>query len=567
MARVNTFRLFDSRDYSLLMSWFAALFEQPTVAGTMLAISVVIAAGLGLGALRFRGIGLGVAGVLFTGLIAGALRIPLEVEVLHFLRDAGLILFVFSIGLQIGPGFFASLRRSGLRLNALAASGVILGTLLVALLGIAMGLKPGVIVGVLAGATTNTPSLAAAQAMLADRGHAVDSTLSTAGYALAYPMGVVGTILAMLAARVGLSRLAGKAAPAPAPTIEKLGRANIEITNANLDGIELRKLHLLAESGLVVTRRLSRGVVGVPTAHTRLALGDVLLVVGPPSRLEEARLFLGRESDTDLHAVPSNVTSKRLVVTKRSALGQSIRELDLTNRLGVTISRVSRAGVELAPSPDFRFNFADSVLAVGPEEGLRELAALLGDSARSLDHSHLVPLFVGIAAGVALGSIPIALPGLPGTVKLGLAGGPLVVAILLSRIGRIGPMVCYLPLSANFVLREIGIAIFLACVGVSSGPTFVDAALTTSGLTWFLLGTAVTIVPLLVVALAARLFFRLDQSTLFGVLAGGMTDPPALAFANSITQSEAPGTAYSTVYPLTMLLRIVCIQLLVIGLT
>lgn len=549
------------------MPWFAALFETPTAAGTLFALGIIVAVGLSLGGIRVRGIGLGVAGVLFAGLLAGYLRVPIETEVLHFLRDAGLILFVFGIGLQIGPGFFASLRRSGLKLNIIASGGVILGTVLAAVIGVAAGLKPGTVVGILAGATTNTPSLAAAQTMLVDRLHADDSALATAGYALAYPMGVIGTIFAMLIARVGMSTKTSTLNGAVVHEQERLVRMSIEITNPNLDGVELRRLHILADSGLIVTRRFSGGVVGVPTGNTMLKLGDIILVVGLPSRLEEVRLFLGRESTVDLHAIPSAIQSKRMVVTKRQALGCSIRDLDLSNRFGVTISRISRAGVELAPTADYRFNFADSVLAVGPEEGIRELASVLGDSARTLDHSHLIPMFVGIALGVALGSMPIAFPGLPGTIKLGLAGGPLVVAILVARIGRIGPMVCYLPISANFALRELGIALFLACVGVASGPTFAEAAATWMGFAWFGIGTVVTIVPLLAVAFVARLWLKLDQATLFGVMSGGMTDPPALAFANSLTQSEAPGMAYSTVYPLTMLMRIVCIQVLAIVLT
>lgn len=549
------------------MAWLASSLSQPTVAGTLVALGVVVASGLAVGAIRVRGIGLGIAGVLFAGLLAGHLGVPISPEVLQFLRDFGLILFVFAIGMQIGPGFADSLRRSGLKLNIAASAGVVLGTALAAAIGLLLHLNPGVIVGILAGATTNTPSLAAAQAVLSDRAHEAASTLAPAGYAIAYPMGVMGTIIAMLIARVGLARHGSAAEAPPAPETSRRARANIEITNPNLHDVELRRLGILAESGLVVTRRLSAGRIEVPVGSTRLQLGDVILVVGSPARLEEFRLLLGRESPIDLHEVPSAITSKRIVVTNRQILGRSIRELDLANRLGVTISRVSRAGVELAPSPDFRFNFADSVLAVGPEDRLGELASTLGDSARTLEHAHLIPVFAGIALGVAVGGIPIELPGLPGTVKLGLAGGPLIVAILLSRLGRIGPMVCYLPLSANFALREMGIAIFLACVGVGSGPAFVEAATSWDGLSWFAVGTAVTVLPLLAVGVLARFWLKFDQATTSGLLAGSMTDPPALAFANSLTRSEVPGMAYSTVYPLTMLMRIVCIQILAILLT
>lgn len=541
--------------------------HEPTPAGTLVAIGVVVAAGLAIGAIKFRGVGLGVAGVLFAGLAAGAIGVPISGEVLTFLKNSGLILFVFAIGLQIGPGFAASLRRSGLPLNLAAAAGVVLGTLLAAGIGLALKLSPGVIVGVLSGATTNTPSLAAAQAVLADRANETGVDLAPAGYAIAYPMGVMGTIIAMLIARLGMRAALHEAPGLAGPAPEPIARINIEITNPNIAGVALSRLRVLAESSVVVSRWLSKGELKVPTGRDALGVGDVILVVGAPTRLDEIRLLLGRESDIDLSAMPSTIVSKRLVVTKRKVLGQSIRELDLRNRMGVTITRVSRAGVEFAPSPDFRFNFADSVLAVGPEESLRELGGLLGDSARTLEHSHLIPVFAGIALGVLLGDMPFNVPGLPGSVRLGLAGGPLIVAIILSRLGRIGPMVCYLPLSANFAIREIGIAIFLACVGVGSGPEFVHAAGSWEGLTWFLVGCVVTLAPLLVVAAIARFGLKLDRAAMFGLLAGSMTDPPALAFANSLERSEAPGLAYSTVYPLTMLLRIVCIQVLAIVLT
>lgn len=553
------------------MAWLAPLLSEPSVAGTIIALSVVIALGLAIGAAKFRGIGLGVAGVLFVGLLAGTrgadggvriATVPIEESVLHLLREAGLILFVFTIGVQIGPGFAASLRRSGMKLNVLAGIGVVLGTVLAAGLGLAFGLKPGVTVGILAGATTNTPSLAAAQAMLTDRAHAGDSSIATAGYAVAYPMGVIGTILSMMVARAMRRRpgVAVESASDPAP--RSPSRRSVEITNPNLSGVELGRLHMLEELGLVITRRLSAGRVEVPTKAAKLRVGDVLLLVGPQGSLDEACLLLGRESPIDLSALPSEIMSKRMVITKREVLGKSIREVDPTGKFGVSISRVSRAGVELAPTPDFRFNFADSVLAVGPEENVKRLSAFVGDSARTLDHAQMVTVFLGIALGVLLGSVPIAIPGLPGSLKLGLAGGPLIVAIVLSRFGRVGPMVCYLPISANFALREIGIALFLACVGVTSGPAFVHGALSIEGLTWLGIGTAVTILPLLLVGGLARWFFGMQLSPTLGVLAGGMTDPPALAFANSITQSEDPGTAYSTVYPLTMLMRVMCIQIL-----
>lgn len=531
--------------------------------GTIFLLCTVIAAGLAIGSISVRGVGLGVAGVLFAGLAASSIGAKADPASLRFARDFGLILFVFSIGTQIGPGFFASLRRSGLKLNLLAAGAVFVGTgLLIGFVRL-FGVPGDAGVGLLAGSTVNTPSLAAAQSVLSDAG--VRTDLTTAGYALAYPFGVCGTIIAvMLATRLGKprhDRSAGSARPAePTPRVKRM---NIEVTNANVDNLPIRRLPLIGDGLVVITRQLSGQALSVPAGDSRVHLGDILLVVGSDDRLDEFRVAVGRESPVDIRGSAASIVARHLVVTRREPLGKSIRELAIRTRFGVNISRVQRADVELTPGPNLTLNFGDTVVAVGPEDRIKELSAELGNEASELDYARLVPMFLGIALGVLVGLIPFSVPGLSFPIRIGLAGGPLLVAIAMARVGLIGPLVCYVPRAANFVLSEIGIALFLACVGLASGGAFVQAVSSTSGLAWLGLGALITFVPLLALILVCRFWVPLDRHELLGLLAGCMTNPPALAFANRVMKSDAPSTMYATVYPLTVLLRIVCAQVVV----
>ena len=549
------------------------LIDGTTVAGAILVLALAAALGLALGALRIRGIGLGIAGVLFAGLILGHFGVRLEAHVLEFAREFGLVLFVYTIGMQVGPGFLASLRRSGLPLNLMAAAVVVLGIAVALVAGAALGIEPPALVGILSGATTNTPSLAAAQQALKELGRARPSELADVarqpgiGYAVSYPFGVLGTILAMLMLR-GLFRVSvaserealegGLAAEAP-----PLERANLEVTNPNLAGMSLDRVPLLSRSGVVVSRLYREGSLQVARPDTLLRAGDVLLAVGTRQELDDLRVIVGRESALDLRALPSAITSKRLIVTRREASGRSLGELAFAGRFGVQITRVGRAEIEVGAAPSLELQYGDTVLAVGHPDDIQKVAAELGDSPRDLNYPHLVPMFLGVALGVVLGSWPIVLPGLP-PLRLGLAGGPLLVAIALSRVRRLGPLIWYMPISANFMLREVGIVLFLAAVGLKAGDRFVETLLHGPGLTWLAAGAVMTLLPLLVVGLAARLVLRTNYLTLCGVLAGSMTDPPALSFATALARSDAPALAYASVYPLTMLLRVVAAQLLVL---
>lgn len=557
--------------------WLTELFYNPhhreavEVAQSVLVIGLVAAAGLFLGTVKVFRISLGIGGVLFAGLLFGHLGFRINPQILHFAREFGLILFVYTIGMQVGPGFLSSLRRNGLPLNLMAASIVLLGVAITVAIALVAFDKPdrAVAVGLFSGATTNTPSLAAARQALKDVPSAPAGLPATLGnaYAVAYPFGILGIIFAMLLIRgvfrINTQKEGELLAALSSKDASKLETLNLELKNPNLDGLAIRDVPTLGQSGVVISRVLKAGQAQVAHGDTVLKLGDVLLAVGPREGLEDLKLIVGAESKVDVKAVPSHLSSRRLLVTKPQALGKSIRELDPLKRFGVVVTRIHRAEVELPPAPDVKLQFADHILVVGEADAIKAFAQDVGDAPKQLNHPHIIPIFLGIALGVILGSWPISVAGMPAPVKLGLAGGPLLVAIVLSRIGNIGPLVWYMPMSANFMLRELGIVLFLACVGLDSGGEFVST-LRTHGLQWMFYGALITAVPLLVVGLVGRTIFKVNYMNLCGLLSGSMTDPPALAFAGQMTGSEAPHVAYATVYPLVMILRIITAQVMIL---
>ncbi|MBI5209429.1 MAG: putative transporter [Elusimicrobia bacterium] len=536
------------------------------VAHAIVVISVVGALGLFLGQLRWRGVGLGIAGVLFAGLGFGHAGVTVPEEVLEFLRESGLILFVYTIGIQVGPGFFSSLRRQGLRLNSLAAAVVLLGAALAVLFAKAGGIPAAAAVGAYSGAVTNTPSLAAAQQALKDLAAPAGAAgLTGIGYAVCYPFGVLGTILVLVLARAVFRVDAAQEARAVSPEEDapEVAAVNIKVENRNIDGLPISKLPALESLGVRFSRLLHDGRVSLPRSDTLVRLGDVLRAVGPRQKLDELVLVLGRVSDLDLKSLPSRIMASRIIVTQGSALGKSLRELELADRYGVVVTRAARAEIEFVPGSDFTVHFGDTLLAVGEEEDVARFAAMVGNSPKALNHPQLIPVFIGIALGVLLGSLPLRVPGMAVPVKLGLAGGPLVAALLLSRVGQLGPLSWYMPISANFMLREMGIILFLACVGLAAGDRFVETLVRGAGLRWLACGAVITFVPLAAVGLFARWRFKLNYHVLCGTLAGSMTDPPALAYANAVAPCSATAVSYATVYPMTMLLRVVMAQVLV----
>lgn len=554
-----------------MVHWVTDLLFVASAAQHVLILAAVAGAGIALGAVRWRGIGLGIAGVLFAGLAAGhwlaRADVPVDAEVLGFVREFGLILFVYTIGMQVGPGFVDSLRRSGLPLNLAAAAVVLLGLLMTALAWRLFGVTAPAAVGVMSGAVTNTPSLAAAQEAMGNLpGAPTDAaSLAAAGYAVAYPFGILGIILALLLIRrmfrIDLDAEA-KEAGAPVGEQAALSTLNVEVQNPNLRDLPLSAVPTLDDGEVTVSRIWRDGQAMLATGDTRLAIGDVLLAVGPRARLDELCLIVGREASFDIRARPSNLETRRVIVTQRQVLGKTLAQLDLPERFGVQATRINRAGVDLPPRR-VRLQFGDNVLLVGDPAAIEFAAAALGNSSKRLNHPQVIAVFVGIILGVLVGSIPFSFPGVPAPIRLGLAGGPLLVAIVLSRIGNLGPVIFHLPISANLMLRELGIVLFLASVGLKSGGTFVETVISPAGAIWMGAGAMITFLPLVIVAGIARGVYRMNYPSLCGLLAGSMTDPPALQFATSFSGSEAPNVAYATVYPLVMLLRVVGAQVMV----
>jgi len=550
------------------MNWLQTLFAEESVARTVILLGVAGAAGSALGRIRVCGVSLGVGGVLFAGLLLGHFRLTVDPQVLEFVREFGLILFVYTLGLQIGPGFFGSLRARGLVLNAFAAAIVLLGAA-VAVAWITAGwvdLPAGV--GLLAGATTNTPSLAAAQQAFKQVGIFEEAAVVQGlAYAVAYPFGIIGIILSIVLVRVvfrvNVPAEVAAAEAAHAPDRPKPATRNFEVRNANLVGRPLGRVPGLSASGVVVSRLLRGGKVEVARPDTPLHLGDILHAVGPEEALDELRVVVGAEAGVDLKTLPGDVTNRRLIVTRSEVFGQQLAEVRALREHNVVVTRVTRGGIEFTPIPGIRLQFGDVLMVVGEPPQIDLVAATLGNSNKALNSPQPIPFFLGIALGVLVGAIPLAVPGLPAAVTLGLAGGPLVVAILLSRVANTGPLVWYLPTNANHMLREVGITLFLAAVGLKSGEKVVEILLGAQGLQWLLFGAVITAVPLLIVGLIARWWKKLNYAELSGLLAGSMTDPPALAFAQQTTGSDAPAVAYATVYPLVMLLRVFTAQFIV----
>jgi putative transport protein len=553
-----------------MLFWIWDLLSTQSVASAILVLSLVAALGLALGSVPLGGVSLGIGGVLFAGLFFGYLGFQLDPHILHFVKEFGLILFIFTMGMQVGPGFFSSLRQQGLKLNVLAAAIVLMGALLTLGLVVVTGLPMETAVGLYSGATTNTPALGAAQEALLSVTPNPAAQPPSVSYAVAYPFGIVGIILSMLLLR----RMFHIDPTAEAKVFEEqqrgqwaaLVRLNLRVDNPNLEGLTIQQIPGVDTLGVVISRIQHVGEGEVRTAHADsvLHVGDLLLAVGPAEKLAQLRVVVGSESELDLLQAPGSVIYRQLVVTRDEVLGKSLPALGFRQRYGVTVTRVTRAGVEMTARPDLALQFGDWLQVVGTESSLQQVAAVVGNEAKELNYTRFVGVFVGIAFGVLLGSWPINFQAIPVPVKLGLAGGPLLAAILFSNLGRLGSIVFYMPNNANIAFRELGISLFLACVGLSAGKQFVEVLLHGDGLYWIVYAGMINLVPLLCVGIAARLVLQANYAALCGLLAGSMTDPPALAFSHNVTGSDASSVVYAAVFPLTTLLRVVSAQLLVL---
>ena len=539
------------------------------VAHSVLILSLVIAFGIMLAKIKVAGVSLGITWILFVGIVFGHFDMTLNEHLLHFMKEFGLILFVYSIGLQVGPGFFSAFKKGGLTLNLLAMLVVFLGVVITIILHFVTGTPITTMVGILSGAVTNTPGLGAAQQANSDL-NGIDAPEIALGYAVAYPLGVVGIILSLIALKYILRINTKTEAERGLGHIQELTVRPIsfEIRNEAIDGKKIKDIRPLMNRDFVISRVQYHDGQGTELANsdTVLHLNDKILVISTPKDIEAISVFFGKQIDMQWEQLDKKLISRRILITKPELNGKMLSQLKIRNNFGASITRVNRSGVDLVAAPQLQLQMGDRVTIVGSELAVSHAEKVLGNSMKRLDHPNLIPIFLGIALGCILGSTPFVFPGIPQPVKLGLAGGPLIVSILISRFGPQYKMITYTTMSANLMLREIGISLFLACVGLGAGKGFVETVIYDGGYVWVGYGVIITIVPLLIAGLVGRYVFKLNYYTLIGVLGGSTTNPPALAYSNDLTSCDAPAVGYATVYPLTMFLRVLTAQILILAL-
>lgn len=555
------------------MNWLQDLLTNPNSIAHIVALyAFVIAAGVLLGKIKFFGISLGVTFVLFVGILAGHFGFTGNPAILSFVQDFGLILFVFCIGLQVGPSFFSSFKRGGITLNLLAVGIVFLNIAVALILYFALQGRVDIpmMVGILCGAVTNTPGLGAANEALQQL-HYQGPEIAM-GYACAYPLGVMGIILSMIIIRY-ICRVDVKQ---DSDEIQKEEEANphmkpytisLKVQNEALSGKTLSQVQNFLARDFVCTRIIQDGHMITPNANTVLRLGDRMFLVCAEDDSEAIMAFIGPKIEQDWDATNQQdkpMVSRRILVTQPNINGKTLGELHFSSMYGVNVTRVNRSGMDLFAARQLRLQVGDRVMVVGPQDDIERVANLLGNQLRRLDHPNIVTIFVGILCGILFGSLPIAIPGMPTPVKLGLAGGPLIISILIGRFGHKVKLVTYTTMSANLMLREVGLVLFLASVGIKAGENFVQMVVEGDGVLYVGLGFLITFIPLLITGIIARWHHRVNYFTLMGLIAGSNTDPPALAYANQIAGNDAPAVGYSTVYPLTMFLRILTAQLLIL---
>lgn len=562
------------------MDWLSNLFVGTGVAHSLFLIAVVIAAGIFLGKFKVGGVSLGITWILFVGIIFSHFGMRVDSHIVHFVKEFGLILFIYSIGLQVGPGFFASLKKGGIRLNLLAVAIVLLGAATAYVLHLVTGVDLVTMVGIMSGAVTNTPGLGAAQQTYIDTqtalgmgeeaAAAMADSIAT-GYAVAYPLGVLGVIGSIMLVKavfhIQMNEEKQKMDEANR-NVDTARRVPVEVCNPALFGRTLFDIDKLIDKKYVVSRlyRKSTGQVEMPNSSSVVNEGDKVLIITSESAADAVAAFFGAKIDMkfeEWERIDVNHTVRRLIVTKKELTGKKLGDLKVRSAFGVNITRVNRADVDIVPSPNLELQLGDRLTVVGTEHALNKVTALFGNSIEKLWEPNLIPIFLGIALGVIVGSIPFMFPGIPQPVKLGLAGGPLVVAILISRFGPHFKVPTYTTVSANKMIREIGISLFLAAVGLAAGEDFVPT-IVNGGYMWVVYGFVITVVPLIIVGILGRLVMKLNFYQIMGLMAGSYTNPPGLAFTNSAYGSAYPATTYATVYPISMFMRVLVAQLLVL---
>lgn len=555
------------------MNWINELIWGQGVGHSILLLSFVIALGIQLGKIKIFGVSLGITFVLFVGIIMGHFGITINPHVIHFFQEFGLILFVYSVGMQVGPGFFSSFRQGGITLNMLACGVIFLGVLTTIVIHYMTNIPMPTMVGILSGAVTNTPGLGAAQQAFSDM-HGVSDNSIPMGYAVAYPLGVIGIILSTIIIRYVFRVSFQK----ENEMLEKEDNSHangaipisLVVKNPAIFNKKVREISSLLEHRDFVISRIWRDndkKIEMVSADTVLQENDKVFVITTEQDAETLKIFIGEAIDMERKQwirMESQFINRRILITKPKLNGKHLGDLKLRKLYGINITRINRAGVDLVAKPNLTLQVGDRVNVVGTEASIANVEKVLGNSLKRLNEPNLIAIFVGIALGIFLGSIPMTFPGIPQPIKLGLAGGPLIVAILISRFGYHYKLITYTTQSANFMLREVGIAMFLACVGLRAGDGFVDTIINDGGFAWIGYGVIITMLPLLTIGFIARYFFKINYFTLMGLIAGSTTDPPALAYSNQTAGNDAPSVGYATVYPLTMFLRVLTAQLLIL---
>ncbi len=552
------------------MNWLYDTFFTHSALQTVIILGTICALGLALGKIKILGVSLGVTFVFFMGILAGHLGFTVDPQMLNYAESFGLILFVYALGLQVGPGFFSSFRRGGVKLNMLALAVVILGTILTVIPSFTLGISLPDMVGIMCGATTNTPALGAAQQTLKQIG--LPSNSPALGCAIAYPLGVVGVILALAVTRKMLSK-GINLIPKQSEDASSTYIAAFQVHNPAIFGKSIREIARLSEHKFVISRLWRNGTVTIPTSDTILIEHDRILVVTGENDSEALTILFGEQEktnwnkkDIDWNAIDSQLISQRILITRPELNGKKLGSLKLRNHYGVNTTRIYRSGVQLLATPDLRLQLGDRITVVGEAKAVQNVSKVLGNAVKTLNEPNLFSVFIGMTIGLILGSIPIMIPGMTMPVKLGLAGGPIIVGILVGTFGPRLHMITYVTRSANLMLRALGLALYLACLGLDAGSHFFETIVRPEGIVWIAIGFLLTIIPVFIVGLFALKVMKIDFGTTSGMLCGSMANPMALNYANDSLQSDSPSVAYATVYPLSMFARVIIVQIVILAL-